>query len=285
MNSYSIPLQILRNLLQKMDRQIETDGIQFATRRLLRTLGTEVFIKTNKEIKKVLKSKPVLVVANHPAKTDVPALLASLPKRKEVKLIIDSTCLNFGDNWKKHLIPVYINHHLIMKKNWKFGVYKWAFGVRANSEKIEHKKNIRSIEKASRYVDKGNLIILFPGGGSIDDRWLSGVGYLVKDVKNKNKTFVVKAYIEGTSNRDYLRLVPFVGKLLSGFKITFSDPILLKEFEDENAKLIALSMEKNYNDWTNTLEKREIKTGFNIPQVSLRGYLLLRTVFLWFISK
>jgi 1-acyl-sn-glycerol-3-phosphate acyltransferase len=250
------PFLVVRNTIKKLNQDIQEDGLQPAMYNLARNFGTDVNVH-NKDIHldTILKNNPVIVAANHPAEADVIALLASLTHRKDIYLVINSCFLHISPSLDKHLIPVYITHHLIRKNNpnIRFRLFKLIHKFPSYSEEEEHNKNINSIELASKKLKKGALIVVFPGGGGEEGKWFSGIGHILKEARGTKDLCFVKAFIRGTSDKDYLRLLPIISRFLPPFKVVFSGAKILEDVDLREAKAITLELENEYNSWVKTI--------------------------------
>ncbi len=280
-------LPILGNVIRNIDSDIGKIGIQKTMAKIIKNNGTKLLIiNKNKELKNILKTRPVVVVANHPYEAEVLVLLASLENRKDINLIISSSFSNVTPNIDKHLIPVHIYNRQVCKKgpNIKFRLIRKIHKTKALTCEDEHKKNIDSINLASKKINKGELVVLFPSGGGVDGKWFNGIGHLINGVKNKNNAYIVKAHIQGTSNKDYLRIIPGIAKLLPKFRVNFDEAIPMKIFKDFEPKAITLSLETGYNNWIKTIE-HEKRFKFQPWIRPIKGAYLLRTLLFWFIAR
>ncbi len=202
----------------------------------------------------ILKTKPTIIVAsNHISEFDPVFLLAALPHREDFFLVADVTYTRVSKNFDKHIIPVYIKNNTRKEtgrrvSRIKTRLFKTLHPIAHYDVHKEHALNVKSIKTASERVDKGNLVTIFPGN---KEKWYSGVGYLIKDVKNKKDSYVVMAKIEGATNFDTLRLIPILGQYLRKVRVTLSSPIALSEFEHEDGKKIAQYVEQKYKKWCN----------------------------------
>lgn len=244
--------------MRRVDAQIKRMGFPGAFKSLLNQTGSRLTIKNRSQIGKILKKERVLIVANHPAEADVLVLLASIYKREDAYLIANHSFLNILPSLDKNIIPVYINHRIYDKKN--FDTFKLrAFRRIHHSEKLDkqisHQKNINSISLAAKKINQGGLVMIFPMAGEENNRFMSGVGHIAMGIKNPKKVKVVMAFIEGTSNWDYFRIVPLLGKLLPRLRITFSKPMPMNQFGDNGAREIAKNMEVEYKRWMGSLAK------------------------------
>lgn len=247
---------MVRNTIKKLNQDIKEDGLQPAMYNLARYFGTDVDVH-NKDVHldTILKNNPVIVAANHTAEADVVALLASLTHRKDIYIVINSCFLHISPSLDKHLIPVYITHHLIRKNNTniRFRLFKLIHKFPSYSEEEEHNKNINSIKLASNKLKKGALIVIFPGGGGEGGKWFSGIGHILKEASKTKDLCFVKAFIKGASDKDYLRLLPGVSRLLPSFKVTFSSARNLVDINLVEARAVTSELEDEYNSWVKTI--------------------------------
>jgi hypothetical protein len=144
-----------------------------------------------------------------------------------------------------------------------------------------HKKNIKSIARAARRVDHGAVVVIFPAGGSTDGRWFSGIGHLIKTLKNKNEVSIIKAKLEGSSGGDYFRLIPGISWLMPKIRVTFSAPREVSDIASEDARSITKKLEAEYIEWSDTQNKPVNRQFVHSQPV----YAFLRTIFLWFIGR
>jgi hypothetical protein len=280
---------LLGRFLNRINSDIERSGVPLTMAKIIQKTGTKLIIDgKNKKTISILKNNPVILAANHPSEADVLILLAALEERKDNNLIINSIFTKVLPNLDKNLIPVHINSRL-MEKN-KFNIRLRLLKKLHNTETLmavdEHKKNIESINNAIEKLNQGGLVAIFPGGGGEKGKWFSGVGYLAKGVKNLNKTYFINAYIEGTSIWDFLRIIPFVSKLMPPFKISIDEPKTIKHLQLLGPKEASLVLESEYNSWTNKLLKEDMKPSFweklVLPQ---KSYLFVRSLFVWILTK
>jgi hypothetical protein len=143
------------------------------------------------------------------------------------------------------------------------------------SQEEEHQKNIASINKAIEKINQGALVIIFPNGGDKKSDWYTGVGYLVHGIKPENKSFLTRAYIQGTSDWDYLRFVPIIGRFLPKFKVSFAKPMAINKIKKSNPRETTRFLEDKYKEWVQS---------FHLWNVS-RNYLWLRMLFIFLLTK
>jgi 1-acyl-sn-glycerol-3-phosphate acyltransferase len=255
MNNF-FKLPIVGQIIERVDRDTEIFGIQQAMRNLVKTTSTRLEIKGfDNNLEKILEEKAGVIVANHPYEAETLALLASLPCRKDLFLIISYVFLHLCPQIDRYLIPVFVRHH---RKNIRHvpilgKMIESLNHIQKFSPEEEHRKNIESLKKASLMIQKGGMMIIFPNRRSPDGRWFHGVGHMIKGVGLTKDAYVIKAYIEGTSDWDYLRLIPYIGKYLPVIKVTFSKPVVFRDIYNEEAKKITYRLEEDYNRWVKTL--------------------------------
>lgn len=237
------------NIIGGFDKEVGEIGMIATVKNIFVRTKTKLEVKYGgKETKKILQRDPVVVIVNHPHQSDVMAIMAAMPSRKDFFMIAQSTLLGLGKNIDKHIIPVFINEKQVsMKiwKKWKLEVFTKLHSSSRMTREAEKNRNRESITLASVKLDLGGMVIIFPSGGSENGRWLTGVGYLIKGAKNP-KLKIVMANIAGSSSWDYFRLIPGISRMLPTIKVRFSAPIKAKEFKDDEAKEIAKTLEVRY---------------------------------------
>jgi 1-acyl-sn-glycerol-3-phosphate acyltransferase len=269
---------MVKRLINYLNKCISEYGVVLAVRKFISKCNTKIEIRSNKEINEVLKSFSGIVVANHPSGADVFAILSAIKSRKDVFLIATSSFEKMISELDKHIIPVYISNREIstLEGKIKSRVLDWFNKTPKYSQDEEHQKNIQSINKAIEKINDGGLVIIFPDGGDRKHDWFNGIGHLIHGVKNKEKSFVIRAYIEGTSNWDYLRLLPFLGKFLPKFKISFAKPLRIDKIEKENPKATTVHLENKYWSWRGSVR---LWTKLS------KNYAWLKMLFIFLISK
>ena len=245
-------IKVLKNYLDKM---IAEKGLSTAMKKILNRCNTQVVVKSNKEINKILKNFSGILVANHPAEADVLAILSAIKNRKDVFLIINSSFKKLLPTLDQHLIPVYIYNRACehFDGKIKLKILSLFNKIEVYSKEEEHQKNLESMALAVEKINNGGLVIIFPDGGDKKHNWFNGVGHLIHGVKNKEKSFVIRAYIQGTSNWDYLRLLPFIGKFMPKFKISFATPLRMDKVEKDDPKVTTGQLENKYWNWISSI--------------------------------
>ncbi len=248
---------IIKPLISAIDKDIKRFGFPKAMLNTASRLGTPpVIAGITPQISQILKKEAVVLVANHIHEVDIIALIAALPQRENISLIISSAFMNLVPNADKYLIPVYIDHHKDRNQiQLKEKLFKMFHPVPTFNPDDEHKKNILSVKNASGKLKKGGLVIIFPNPRKTSgNNWYSGIGHLLRGASGKTPVYFVKAYIEGTSNLDYIRLLPYGAKILTQIKVTFSEEKEISRILDNNAKTITQALENSYNKWVRNLQ-------------------------------
>jgi 1-acyl-sn-glycerol-3-phosphate acyltransferase len=243
----------LGKFLKNIDADIAKFGLSPGIAKAIDRTGNKFTISGfNSELREILRKKPGIIIANHPYQIEFLPLLSSLPKRKDVYLVASYEVLGVCPNFDKHLIPVYVKH--IRPKDWKQAILN-KFLTSFNFSPVfsyeeAHQKNIQSIKKAGEMVNRGSLAIIFPEAGSRNGRWRRGLGYLIKNLKRKD-IYLIKAYIQGSSYFDLLRVIPGLRKLLPLFKVTFAKAEKLTTTVKTNlsAQEITAEIESQYKNW------------------------------------
>jgi len=249
---------VVGKFIRDVNYELTNLGWQETSRRLMKRTHTKLLLHNlTPEIASVLKEKSVIIVANHPHDMEVLALIAALPSREDIYVVFNAMFTGLNTEVDKHLIPVYIRHHSYGKSGKTF-LNKLLDTYRpqtVDSPEIEHQKNIQSIRKAAEKVRGGGLVIIYPGRRSPDGNWYPGVGHMVREVGKMQDTYIVQVHTEGTSSWDYLRLLPFAGRILPKIHIYFSGPRLIQDFVTDDGKTITHKLQEKYTFWENGVKK------------------------------
>lgn len=245
-------------LMRELDKEIEAYGLHDAMRRAVRKTKAKLQVHVHHpDTNSTLEHKAVVVVANHPYDADVVALFASMPARSDAHLVINVQFVGICPALDPHLIPVYIQHHKNRRNTQKVqGKFLSMFHpIPSYSPEEEHDKNIESIAIASKKLAEGNLVVIFPGRRSNTGRWFSGVGHMISQVPVLRDVHVIGAHIQGTSNRDYLRLIPGFRRLLPPITVHLSAPLSLGSIINGNrdGRYITRLLEDHYTRWVDSL--------------------------------
>lgn len=251
---------MLNTIVKTIEKDINDFGFVGATQQAVKRSGTKLKITRPVETRKILQNKPVVIAANHPFEVEPIVLISSLPKRNDIYLIINAAFTGLIKKLDENLIPVYINHHRGKSNNLK----RWS-GVTIDKyhpmpllrPEEAQRRNRESIKYAANLVKKGGIVIIFPDRRSLSGVWFSGIGHLLNTIGKAKETHYVKAFVGGTSNWDYLRIIPNLGKVLPKVHVHFSEAQEIKKVlsYDKDPKKITAQLEHEYNQWVEGLAK------------------------------
>lgn len=246
-------LPLVGTFIKRLSSNIESYGLQKACSLEMGRSKTKVIsFGLTDDLHLILKNNPVIIVANHIYDIEPLVIFSQCPNRKNAFLIINVLFTGFGRNIDQHLIPVYIKHHHTKSDFLKRGsgilIRRLHKDYKMNPE-TEHQKNIESIKNATEKVDAGGFVMIFPGRRGKNHAWRDGIGHLINQVSNPN-AYIIKAYIRGSSNWDFLRLLPKIGKILPKIQIHFAPPEQINKYKKiNNGKEITKKLEDEYNQW------------------------------------
>jgi len=244
-------IKLIGGWVKWFDRRIGEIGIQKTLCEVFKSTGTDFEVNYEGDSKMVLKKDPVIIVGNHPHDSDILALLGAIPQRSDLKIIANSVLVGIGPNIDGLVIPVYIHCRQGSKPDsWLrmkvFGRLHTSTKHDAENEKI---LNRQSIATAGKFLDKGGAVIIMPTGGGVGGKWFSGVAHMWSQTKNPKKVKVVMAKIEGPSDLDYLRLIPFVSKILPKYRVLFSTSYNREEIGATEPKEMVALMQAKFEKW------------------------------------
>ena len=244
---------VVGRFIKNLDQDIKRFGLQRGMAKTLSRSHSKLLISGQKGATyRILQKEPVVIIANHPNQSDVFSLLASLPSRKDAFMVAINEIKGLVPHLDRFLIPVFINHQqpFSFREKTLDRLLSFFYPKPYLSPQKAHQKNILSIEKSSRMVEKGGLVAIFPGIREVDDHWRPGLGYLLKNL-NRKDVYIVRVYIKGTSYFDYLRFFPLLGKFLPTMKVYFSKPKLVYGTVNLNlnAREIVARLEDQYSNW------------------------------------
>lgn len=249
-------LPFVGSFINFFDENIQKYGLQKAMQNIVIRSGTKLKVfGLTPDVEKILKHERVVIVANNPHESDPIALLAPMPERKDFYIIANYLSTKFSPSLAKYLIPVYINHHKEGERKhipYEFLINKF-YSFPSFSPQEEHEKNIQSVAIASEKLKNGGLVIIFPSRRGVNGKWFSDVGHLLNSAKTTNNLHLIKVYIQGTSDFDYIRIIPKLGKFLPKIKVTFAAPRQVNNILDKNPKEITSILEEEYNTWVKSL--------------------------------
>jgi hypothetical protein len=140
-------------------------------------------------------------------------------------------------NIDAHLIPAYINNRCQPKNR--------PYPDTLPREE-EHRRNIESVKHAAEIVNRGGMVLIFPGYPEEPNRgWYNGVGYLIKQVVHKDCSIAL-VHIKENPLFGYLRIIPYLGLFLSHIYFYFTPPITLQEVNTDNQKQITCNLERRF---------------------------------------
>jgi len=254
-------IPIVGKLFRDFDKSAGENGIHKAVADVIKRTKTRIIVHgLIKETIEILKNQPVILVANHPYDLELILLIAALPKRDDIFTIVASDLMGAGPNTSSYFIPVFI-HKYFDKGSHKLSVKiakLFRLGPRLSPPKA-HRVNVESMNRAIEIIKKGGLVIVFPEGilkkGS---PWFSGIGYLLRAIYEKRNAFYARAYIQGTSFFDILRLIPILRRFFPLINVYFDRPKELPFVINakEDPKEITKNLQADYNRWIATLEKK-----------------------------
>lgn len=251
-------LPVVGGMFKDFDNKVGSIGLQRAIQEVLTSTGCKIEVSgISPQLETILKEKGVVLVVNHPFAGEPLPLIAVLPRRKDVYLIGASALLGIGPNFAKCLIPVYLRGHATDNNSKLSSKVERLLGDRLHlGETIPDEEIIRrnrqSIKDAAQKVKDGALVILTPEGtkGS-GHRWLSGIGNLLNEIGPENDVYYVKAFVEGTSNYDPLRILPGIGRLLPKFRVTLDEAQKIQTilFNSRRPRIITQTLQAEFNKW------------------------------------
>jgi hypothetical protein len=249
-------IPIISGFLRRIEADVAIHGWQGAARKLVEYSHTKLEIAgQSPKLIKILTENAGLIIANHPYEAETIALIAALPKRPDAYLVVNKIYQGLMPLVDKHMIPVHIRHHY-HKKNKQYSLNRFIEILHKTpmlTEEEEHHHNRKSIAEAANKIKKGGLVIIYPGKRHDNGKWYDGVGHLVNQIGYSKNTSIIFVHAQGTSNWDYLRMLPFTGKLLPKVTLNFSTAYAINKFNSQKPKKIRENLEIAYNNWANTL--------------------------------
>lgn len=245
-----------RHILRPINTNLKSQGLVPTLRNIIEKCSVGFEVDLPEITKKSLQNDRILLICNHPAQADVLILLAGVPARKKAFLVVMHGLLSILPAINQNLIPVYIAHRIDSRSqhDWKYRLLKKLHSIPEFSPEVAHQKNLKSIALAAQKIDEGSLVGIFPAGGSRNQTFLPGVGYIVKNLKYPAKTNIVMAHVSGTSVWDFLRILPFVKIFFPKFKIKFSQPFLAADVAKDNGRCISQRLQSIYDNWALSLQ-------------------------------
>lgn len=223
----------LDKIISQLSENIDEDHLESSIKKFFTGIGNKVEIHGfNGELYKILKSKPVVIAGNHPYDAEPAVVIGSLPDREDMFLINESSFQEFLSEYLpkvgKHMIPVYLAKDEDNENKISLKILNTIFKHNKISIKEAHDKNIASIKLAADKVNHGGEVIIFPEGGRGGTKWFDGIGYIIKDIKDKDAYFV-PIFIKGTNFIDMVRMVPVMARFMTPLHVYFGKPIHVTE--------------------------------------------------------
>jgi hypothetical protein len=251
----SFPL--IRGLTHHLNDDIHEFGLQVGVGKTLKRYKTRLNISLPPETEKHLKESSVLLVANHPYYIEPLGLMAALPPRQDAYFIGNTFFRGLVPSLDHHLIPLFVRHRYFAKGPGILGRFMdTVHPYDRLSKSEEHRKNAQQLRLAANLISKGSLVTIFPEAGSTraNPSWSSGLEYLLRLIDTDVNAVLVKAYIQGTSNLDYLRIFPMLGKYLPEISVIFSGVTPIRDLVCRSKRsALTSTLEHQYKTWTATL--------------------------------
>lgn len=244
--------------IRKFDETVGQDGLQKAMKDLMNLAEAKLEVRgKDQKTTEILRNKPVLLIANHPFDAEFMPLFASLPSREDMYVVGTLTFMGVGPNFREHLIPVYTGHLAETEHN-KLSV---RFGRKLpHNPKLGYKEakkmNTQAIDTAIERINEGGMVTIFPEGlRGKGGKWFSGVGKILKGLEDNSDAYLVNTHIQGTSNLDFMRIVPGVRRLLPPLVVNYSKPRQIDDVvaQDISAHKLTRDLQSEYNTWSKNL--------------------------------
>jgi hypothetical protein len=253
-------IPVLHQFISKFSSDVTSFGPVAAAQQLIQRYHGKLIIHMPPETAKVLKSSGSIVAFNHPYEIETYIVQACVPNRRDLIMIATANILSVAPDLKPYLIPVWVDHTAKKEKRGKLsGKIAKIFSLRQDLNPNEaHLNNIQSITKAANHVSGGGVIFIAPEGfRGKGGRWFFGIGHLISQVEQKNDSYYISCFISGTSNLDWLRLIPLINRLYPPIHVYFSQPQKLMDIivKNDHPKKIALGLETQYRLWSKTLAR------------------------------
>lgn len=241
--------------LKEADKCIEKYGLHTTAKKYaprINLLPKIIFQQDHTQ--QTLKNSPILIVANHPHEVEPLILYASLPPRPDSYLVANIELLAIFPNAKKHLLPVYIKHRIRAETRNLHPLVQFVdrcYPQTHLSFEKAHQKNIKTINTASKKINQGHQLVIFPENRN--NGWQPGVGHIVSNLDFKNNPKIVMTYITGATKYYLFRPVPIIRLLFPQVKIYFSKPFNLSKYKNLDPKTITKKLEQQYKSWVDEL--------------------------------
>lgn len=260
---YLDKIPFLSGIKRQFDGDIGEMGLQQTFAKWVAVAGKDKLSIRGKDkrVKEILREEPVVVVGNHPSFAEIATVIASLEPRDDIYGVGISLFLGIGPNISRHVFPVYKTRQMSSEQQ-KLLVragYMLHLGPRISPDEA-HKRNVESINQAVDAVRNGCLVIIFPEGirSGKDSRWSNGVGHLLSGIGRDLNGYLIFVYSDGVSNWDYLRVVPYVKKLIPPASVTFAEPKTIDSFLEKGGdpRSITERLKTDYYTWVRSLYRK-----------------------------
>ena len=243
----------IRKLLEQVDVLVTNVGPHQASLQTLIKCNVHARVsKLTSEMRRVLTYERVIVICNHDFDIEPIVLMSALPKRNSVRIIVNTVYLGLIPSLDTYLIPVNLSHIIspqgLMHKVQDLRYGPSRFGCLTREQ--YHEQNIRAIDAASKELDKGSMVIIFPfPSWAPNGKWYTGVGYMLKNTISDKPIYVININIKGTTAYDWYRFIPYVNRLFPTLKVAFDTPYTINNLRHLDGKQIVGILEKRYRDW------------------------------------
>lgn len=248
--------------IEQLDSDVAEFGISQAIRDLLKRSRIRYRIsQLDPDVERLLSNERVVVICNHDRDIEPILLLASLPKRDFLRLIVNKVYLGLVPGLDRYLIPVNINH-TFTPKGLVHRIQESRYGVEISHNPPigeRRKYNDVNMKKASEMIDAGSMVIIFPfPWWAPQGSWFTGVGHLIHQTSTSESIYVLNADVKGTSKYDWLRFVPLVSWLFSPLTISFGMPYRVNDIRDLDGKIITRILQDRYDEWSRQLSAKSL---------------------------
>ena len=175
----------LKKLFAPLDKKAQKNGLQALNVFLKKKKITPSQIDLPPATLNILKTKPCILIINHPHYIEFLLALTQMPKRQDIFLLITDSCLGLIPSLDKNLVPVHIQHHgpdnLPPKKIDLGRIFFFTPAQKTLQE--AHDYNRQSIDLAAKKVNDGGVLFVCPQGlRTQNGKWFDGIGFIVSKI-------------------------------------------------------------------------------------------------------
>ncbi len=243
---------LIGKLARKFDSNAQRYGLSYAMKKALTTCGSKIFCKLPNGEKNILENNAVIIATMHP----VMPVIATLPPRRDIFLIVSSELMTIGPWTKQYFIPVYVKkHYPRADKQWVVKLVSALQLTPSLSDEEAHEKNKESIRLAAEILDNGGIVIIVPEGvHGTNGTWFSGIGHLINNCTNPKNIYYMKSLVKPKPHISFLSsLLLFPDFFYRSFKVFFSQSHQLTVLQQADAKKLTKELEEEYKSWTKQL--------------------------------